>query len=97
MQGMGEIVGEVCLFEFNFDLVIFKVGDMVSYCVIGSLEGFFFVGMLLEVYVDYVVIVGDLQDLEVCYCGMCESWLLVEYSEIQNFVVMFVSLVSCLG
>lgn len=57
MQGMGE--GESCPFEFNFDPTTFKVGDVVSYRVTGSLEGFPFVGTLLEVHEDHVVIAAD--------------------------------------
>ena len=49
MQGMGE-TGEACPFEFNFDPASFKVGDVVSYRVNGSLEGFPFVGTLVEVH-----------------------------------------------
>jgi len=45
VQGMGES----CPFEFNFDQATFKVGDLVSYRVTGSLDGFPFVGTLLEV------------------------------------------------
>jgi hypothetical protein len=39
---MGE-GGDNCPFEFNFDETTFKVGDVVSYRVTGSLEGFPFV------------------------------------------------------
>jgi hypothetical protein len=58
MQGMGE----ECPFEFNFDPDTFKVGDTVSYRVTGSLEDFPFVGTLLEVHDDHVVISGDAND-----------------------------------
>lgn len=61
MQGMGE-AGESCPFEFNFDPATFKVGDLVSYRVTGSMQGFPFVGTLLEVYEDYVVICGTPDD-----------------------------------
>ncbi len=54
MIGMSE--GEDCPFQFNFDPATFKVGDTVSYRVTGSLEGFPFVGTLLEVDADYVII-----------------------------------------
>lgn len=53
MQGMG---GGDCPFEFNFDPATFKVGDIVSYRVTGSLEGMPFVGTLLEVHDDHVFI-----------------------------------------
>ena len=46
MKGMGE-AGEACPFEFNFDETTFKPGDIVSYRVNGSLEGFPFVGTLI--------------------------------------------------
>ena len=58
MQGMGES----CPFEFNFDPATFKVGDVVSYRVTGSLEGFPFAGTLLEVHNDHVIISGDPAD-----------------------------------
>lgn len=46
---------EKCSFEFNFDATTFKVDDMVSYRV-DSLGDFPFVGTLLEVGADFVVI-----------------------------------------
>jgi len=58
MQGMGDN----CPFEFNFDEKTFKAGDLVSYRVTGSLEGFPFVGTLLEVHDDHVVISADPED-----------------------------------
>ena len=72
MQGMGE-TGEACPFEFNFDAATFKVGDLVSYRVTGSLEGFPFAGTLLEVGEDFVVIAGDESDPSVRYKGTRES------------------------
>lgn len=45
-----------CPFEFNFDPSTFKAGDVVSYRVTGSLEGFPFVGTLIEVHDDHVII-----------------------------------------
>ena len=81
MQGMGE-AGEACPFEFNFDSATFKVGDTVSYRVTGSLEGFPFVGTLLEVHGDFVVIAGDPTDPEAKYRGTRESRPLVDYAEI---------------
>lgn len=59
MQGMGE---GGCPFEFNTDPVTFKVGDSVSYRVTGSLEGFPFAGVLLEVHEDHVVLTSDVED-----------------------------------
>jgi hypothetical protein len=56
MQGMGS--GD-CPFEFNFDPDTFKVGDTVSYRVTGSLSDFPFVGVLLEVGDDHVVLTSE--------------------------------------
>lgn len=69
MQGMGEN----CPFEFNLDPESFKVGDLVSYRVTGSLEGMPFMGTLLEVHEDYVVISGDPDDLTSRMRGTRES------------------------
>ena len=81
MQGMGE-TGDACPFEFNFDPATFKVGDVVSYRVTGSLDGFPFVGTLLEVHDDHVVISPDPTKPEERYRGTRESRPLVEESEI---------------
>ena len=81
MLGMGAD-GENCPFEFNFDEMTFKVGDVVSYRVNGSLEGFPFVGTLIEVHDDYVVIAGDPGDPDTKYRGTRESRPLVEFSEV---------------
>ena len=81
MQGMGE-TGEACPFEFNFDPATFKVGDLVSYRVTGSLEGFPFVGTLLEVHADHVIIAGDGDAAGARYRGTRESRPVVDYSEI---------------
>ncbi|MCW1383999.1 hypothetical protein OLX02_14345 [Novosphingobium sp. KCTC 2891] len=80
MQGMGQ--GD-CPFEFNFDAATFKVGDVVSYRIGGgSFDGMPFVGTLLEVHVDHVVIAGDPSDPEVRYRGTRESRPVVDSSEI---------------
>jgi hypothetical protein len=81
MQGMGE-TGEACPFAFNFDEKTFKVGDTVSYRVNGSLEGFPFVGTLVEVHADHVLIAGDPNDPAKLYRGTRESRPLVDYAEI---------------
>ncbi len=47
---------EPCPFEFNFDPDTFKVGDTVSYRVPEQFDEMPFVGTLLEVETDYVVI-----------------------------------------
>jgi hypothetical protein len=59
MQGMGE---GGCPFAFNTDPATFKVGDNVSYRVTGSLEGFPFAGVLVEVHDDHVVLTSDVED-----------------------------------
>lgn len=56
MQDMGE---GSCPFEFNFDPATFKVGDVVSYRVTGSLEGFPFMGTLIEVHDDHVILQSE--------------------------------------
>jgi hypothetical protein len=55
MLGLGN-QGEKCPFEFNFDPASFKVGDMVSYRVSERFGEMPFVGSLLEVHADHVVI-----------------------------------------
>ena len=55
MQTMGA-PGEECPFEFNFDPATFKVGDVVSYRVPEAFGDFPFVGTLLAVHDDHVVI-----------------------------------------
>jgi hypothetical protein len=45
-----------CPFEFNFDPATFKVGDMVSYRVPESFDDMPFVGILLEVAEDHVIL-----------------------------------------
>ncbi len=79
MLGMGE---GACPFEFNFDPATFKVGDMVSYRVTGSLEGMPFVGTLLEVHDDYVVISPGESEPDARYRGTREDRPVVEFSEI---------------
>ncbi len=81
MQDMGG-AGEACPFEFNFDEKTFKVGDSVSYRVTGSLADFPFVGTLVEVHDDYVMIAGDPNDPAKIYRGTRESRPVVDESEI---------------
>lgn len=78
MQGMGED----CPFEFNFDEKSFKVGDTVSYRVTGSLSGWPFVGTLIEVHDDHVIISADPNDPASRMRGTRESRPVVEESEI---------------
>jgi hypothetical protein len=79
---MGESAGEPCPFEFNFDEASFKPGDTVSYRVTGSLEGFPFVGTLVEVHDDHVIIAGDPNDPEARYRGTRESRPVVDFAEV---------------
>jgi hypothetical protein len=74
--------GDNCPFDFNFDPATFKVGDVVSYRVTGDLADWPFVGTLLEVHDDHVVIAGDTQDPTVRYRGTRESRPIVDHSEI---------------
>jgi hypothetical protein len=69
MQGMGES----CPFEFNFDPATFAIGDIVSYRVTGSLEGCPFVGTLIEVHDDHVIISADENDPTSRMIGTKES------------------------
>lgn len=81
MKGMGS-GDEDCPFAFNFDPATFAVGDTVSYRVTGSYEGFPFVGTLVEVHPDHVVIAGDPNDPAALYRGTRESRPVVEEGEI---------------
>lgn len=56
MQNMGD---GSCPFEFNFDPATFKVGDVVSYRVTGSLADFPFMGTLVEVHDDHVMLISE--------------------------------------
>lgn len=78
MKGMGER----CPFDFNFDERTFKPGDMVSYRVNGSLTGFPFVGTLIEVHDDYVVISGDPNDRSSRMRGTRESRPVVDEADV---------------
>jgi hypothetical protein len=79
MLGMGD---GSCPFEFNFDPATFKVGDYVSYRVTGSLEGMPFVGTLLEVHDDHVVISPGETEPDARYRGTREDRPVVDISEI---------------
>lgn len=82
MQTMGG-EGEECPFAFNFDPATFKVGDTVSYRVSGSLDGFPFVGTLVQVYADHVMISpGDPATPDALYRGTRESRPLVSEADI---------------
>ena len=45
-----------CPFQFNFDAATFKVGDIVSYRVPEAFDEMAFVGQLLAVYEDHVLL-----------------------------------------
>jgi hypothetical protein len=47
---------EACPFSFNFDAATFQAGDCVSYRVTGSLSGMPFVGTLVEVHAEHVLL-----------------------------------------
>ena len=79
MQGMGE--GD-CPFTFNTDPASFKPGDTVSYRVTGSLSGMPFVGVLLEVHEDYVLLTSDESDESQTYRATRESRPVVDESQI---------------
>ena len=71
-----------CPFEFNFDPATFKVGDVVSYRVTGSMADFPFVGTLLEVHDDHVVISGGPDDPSSRMKATRESRPVVDEAEI---------------
>tara|TARA_R110000772_G_scaffold73387_5_gene160531 strand:+ start:482 stop:727 length:246 start_codon:yes stop_codon:yes gene_type:complete len=81
MIGMDSAEGEDCPFAFNFDEKTFKVGDSVSYRVT-NMDDFPFVGTLLEVHEDYVIISGDENDPTSRMKGTRESRPIVDESEI---------------
>ena len=82
MQGMGG-GGEDCPFAFNFEASTFKVGDTVSYRLTGTLSDFPFVGTLVEVHDDHVVIAGDPNDPAALYRGTREDRPVVDASEVK--------------
>lgn len=56
MKDMVNAQDTECPFEFNFDATTFKVGDVVSYRVPEAFDEMPFVGQLLEVHEEYVVL-----------------------------------------
>lgn len=73
MQHLSQRTGETCPFSFNFDAATFKVGDMVSYRV-ETLDEFPFVGTLVEVHADHVLISpNDPTDLQRRMIGTREA------------------------
>ena len=83
MRGMGATGedGEDCPFAFNFDAVSFKAGDTVSYRV-STMEDWPFVGTLLEVHADHVIISPGPAEPDARYKGTRESRPLVDGDEI---------------
>ena len=56
MMNMGGSEGEKCPFDLNFDETTFKPGDLVSYRVSGRMSDMPFVGVLVEVHDDHVML-----------------------------------------
>ena len=81
MKGMGGDGGEDCPFAFNFDEATFKPGDTVSYKV-SSMEDWPFVGTLLEVHADHVIISPGPAEPAARYRGTRESRPLVDGSQV---------------
>ena len=81
MKGMGGEGSEDCPFAFNFDEATFKPGDTVSYKV-SSMEDWPFVGTLLEVHADHVIISPGPAEPEARYRGTRESRPMVDGSEV---------------
>ncbi len=81
MKGMGGGEGEDCPFEFNFDPAAFKVGDTVSYKV-SSMDEWPFVGILLEVHADHVIISPGPAEPDARYKATRESRPMVDGTEI---------------
>ena len=79
MKGMGETVGEDCPFAFNFDPASFKPGDVVSYRV-STMDDWPFVGTLLEVHADHVVISPGPAEPDARYIGTREARPVVDGS-----------------
>lgn len=56
MMNMSSEGGEKCPFDLNFNPDTFKAGDLVSYRVDGSMMDMPFVGVLVEVHDDHVML-----------------------------------------
>lgn len=83
MQGQAGNDGK-CPFSFNFDASTFKAGDVVSYRVPDRFDDFPFVGTLVEVQPDYVLISpNDPTQPEKRMRGTRESRPIVDSSEVQ--------------
>lgn len=75
--------GEACPFSFNIDPASFKVGDVVSYRIPDRFPDFPFVGTLVEVLADHVLISpNDPTSTTARYRGTRESRPVVASSEL---------------
>ena len=79
MKGMGATDGEDCPVAFNFDPASFKVGDTVSYRV-STMDDWPFVGTLLEVHADHVIISPGPAEPDARYKGTREERPMVDGS-----------------
>ena len=74
--------GEACPFAFNFDPATFKVGEMVSYRIPDRFDDFPFVGIIVAVHDDHIVISpNDPTDPDRRMKGTRESRPIVHSSE----------------
>jgi hypothetical protein len=70
---MQNMQGDACPFEFNFDPASFKVGDVVSYRMPDHFGDMPFVGTLIEVHEDHVVLATDPKNPDERYRATRES------------------------
>lgn len=76
---------ESCPFVFNFDPSTFKPGDMVSYRVPERFEDFPFVGTLVEVHENHVIIsTNDPSSPELFLKGSREGRPVVDFSQLSQ-------------
>lgn len=84
MKDMKQADGDQCPYAFNFDADTFKAGDLVSYRVPDRFNDFPFVGELIEVHEDHVLISPhDPTQPDRRYRGTRESRPMVDSSEID--------------
>ncbi|SFQ30024.1 hypothetical protein [Pseudomonas borbori] len=84
MQHLGGST-ESCPFSFNFEPSTFKVGDMVSYRIPERFEDFPFVGTLVEVHADYVMIsTNDPTCPELVLKGTREARPVVDFAQLPS-------------
>lgn len=76
---------ESCPFSFNFDPTSFKVGDLVSYRIPERFEDFPFVGTLVEVREDHVMIsTNDPTCPDLVLRGTREDRPIVDYQQLPQ-------------